>query len=675
MQIPTLSREEIAAPVTSVPPKSRTHTTWLWLIPLLLLTMWLGTRGLNADGYWVDEVWSLRTAGGPTYGPLSLAETWQSVATIDAWQAPGFYLLLNVWGNLVGWTELATRTLSLLFGVLSVAMMYRLARDVQSPLAGIAAAVALMTSAFYVNFYHELRGYTLYIFLTALCMWSYWRLTQPLQNKNKSNRQDAALSTTTFAKEKRAEGKISIGVQIAFVLSVAGLLYTHYFASLTVVILGIYHVLFVDIDLKRWRDWRMWLRWGNRDWWRVGVLAGLAVLLFVPWLNVLLFATRLAQAYPRYTLPPDVLIQSILNSFSNGNLFLIILLALATLGIRGRSRFAYVLRPYRDGVLFAWTLVIGWCVVGLIAAYILIMGEVRYFMGVWVALALIAGTGVAQLSMRGVNPALLIGTWLLLNIWNIYNTGATGNVHWNGWHEPFRELSQITDGQLREGDTLFYQLKESVNAWYQEDVANYYLPNTPARLVLFEAQPNVPYTVYTAQAQDLVNGATRIWLALDPTTRPWRTDLLNQTFIDSGFTACGNFARVPLMSVDLYVNLALAPRSIAFTEPIANGGIEAALLHPLPEKVDASLPVILGWWQNESVPPETYSAALHVRDAAGNPVAQGEDYGLPNEAASCRITRINTSALPAGSYSISLIVYNWQTGASLEPGVLGTFTK
>jgi hypothetical protein len=662
MQTPasTLEHEApITAPDILVSKKNpiRSRYIWLWLIPLLLLTFWLGARGLNTDGYWVDEVWSLRTAGGPTYGPLSLAGTWESVATIDAWQAPGFYLLLNLWGSIVGWSELATRTISLLFGVLSVAMMYRLGRDVHSPLAGIAAAVALTTSAFYVNFYHELRGYTVYVFLTALCVWSYWRLIHP---------DKASLHPNKL-----------IGVQIAFTLSVAGLLYTHYFASLTIIIIGIYHLLFVSIDLKRWRGWRMWLRWGNPDWWRIGLLTALGVLFFVPWLNVLLFATRLAQEFPRYTLPPDVMIQSIVNSFSNGNLFLILVLALATPSYSFQSWRTWRLGGSKN-ILFTWTFVVGWFVVGLIAAQILIMGEVRYFMGIWVALALISGIGIARLA-RVINPSLLIGGWLLINVWNIYGTGATGNVHWNGWHEPFRELAQVMGDTLRAGDTLFYQLQESVNAWYQSDVSSYYFYGTPAHVVLFEAQPNVPYQTYTAQAHDQVNGTTRIWMAVDPATRPWRTDLLHDTFVESGFTSCGNFASTSAVTVDLYVNLPLAVPAVSLTEPIQNGVIQTALLQPLPEQAGDSLTLIMAWWQDENVPRQTYSTALHILDNTGNLVAQ-DDYALPYEAATCHISHLDLTSLPSGEYTFAVVVYAWQSQERLrgEEGdsiTLGTFQR
>jgi hypothetical protein len=328
------------------------------------------------------------------------------------------------------------------------------------------------------------------------------------------------------------------------------------------------------------------------------------------------------------------------------------------------------------GIGLVWGLVVGWLVVGLAASYLLIMGEVRYFMGVWVALALLAGVGVARLA-KVINPALLMGGWLVINVWNIYNTGATGNTHWDGWHEPFRELAQVMLPELRTGDSLFYQLQEGVNEWYMRDVTNYYL-NGVSNVTLFEAQASVPYNVYQQQARDLVNGATRVWLALDPSTRPWRTDLLNETFNESGFAACGNFVSMPALSVDLYVDLSLTAPSISFD---AQGGtIGATLVHPLPTQAGDSVAVVLGWWLDGRVPPDTYSAALHVLDANGVLVAQGEDYGLPNAAAACRVARVNTGGLPSGEYTLSLVVYAWQTGARLMSAagarvVLGTLTR
>ena len=123
-------------------------TALLILVPLLLLVFWLGARALNAQAIWYDEYWSLYDAGGAYNGPRSPVDVLNGLAERNPWQAPGFFLLLNRWGEVVGWSVLAARSLALFIGMLAVACAYRLGRDLFSPRVGLGTAVALGTSAF-----------------------------------------------------------------------------------------------------------------------------------------------------------------------------------------------------------------------------------------------------------------------------------------------------------------------------------------------------------------------------------------------------------------------------------------------------------------------------------------------------------------------------------------------
>jgi hypothetical protein len=46
-------------------------------------------------------------------------------------------------------------------------------------------------------------------------------------------------------------------------------------------------------------------------------------------------------------------------------------------------------------------------------------------------------------------------------------------------------------------------------------------------------------------------------------------------------------------------------------------------------------------------------------------VAQA-DYGLPNDPFVCRQTTLDLANLPPGMYTLSAVVYNWQTGAQMD---------
>ncbi|RMF79553.1 MAG: hypothetical protein D6737_11005, partial [Chloroflexi bacterium] len=229
---------------SSTTAQQRTMPLWWWIVPLLLLTTWLGTRGLTADALWYDEVNTIHDIGAAQYGPVSALALWGRISEESPWP-PAYYYLMAGWGALTGWTAFTGRAFSLFIGILSIAWMYRLGRDMTTPLVGLSAAVVLGMSAFFIIYLHEFRGYTLYVLLTIIVVWAYWRLI------------------TLRHEPSRA-------LQATFVLSVAGVFYVHYFAGLTAVAIGLYHLLFVP---------------KNTRWWRVAILLGIGGLLFLPWLT------------------------------------------------------------------------------------------------------------------------------------------------------------------------------------------------------------------------------------------------------------------------------------------------------------------------------------------------------------------------------------------------------
>ena len=77
---------------------------WMLVIPLLLIVMGLGARGLNLKAIWYDEWWSVYYAGtSPLYGPITLAETANRVVSEhNEFNPPGYYFALNAWSHFTG---------------------------------------------------------------------------------------------------------------------------------------------------------------------------------------------------------------------------------------------------------------------------------------------------------------------------------------------------------------------------------------------------------------------------------------------------------------------------------------------------------------------------------------------------------------------------------------------
>jgi hypothetical protein len=596
------------------------HRIWLWLIPLLLLLTWLGARGLDADSFWVDEVRSVYRAGEARYdGPLSIAEIWSRTATVPD-QVPGYYTLLAGWGALVGLTEYAGRALSLLLGVLAVAWLYRLGKDLHSPLAGLGAAVALSASAFYVVYLHELRTYTLMVLLTIILLWCYWRLIH--------NRVDTL-------------------TQIGLVLSIAGLIYAHYFSFILIAALGLYHLLFVP---------------KNRFWWRVVILVGLAGVLFLPWLlnsaNVLEDRRwRYSADYTAWGLIRSTL-ESVFSAFSNGNIALLLLLGL----------FA---RPLaKRGVRLTWFMLIAG--LGIVLSINLILGfpnSLRYLLPLWVPIALLVGFSVTQIARVGVPVPLLLSILLLTGLGGSLNFQSLPTIYRPTKYLPWRTLVDHLAGRGQAGDVLTFLLE--IDNWDvdNEAVSAHYLYDSPLEPVLLRSESIMADDEFLRRASEAVSDTRRVWVAYDPQQRPWRTGLYQDQLLEDGFTRCGNLTDTPELYLDLYARplVDTIDLSLRFGAADPPEAIYLEWLEPLHKITHDTLPIVQGWRLGDAVPRHTYSVALHVLDADENLIAQ-MDYGLPTEAFGCVATTLDLNDIPPGEYTLYAVVYAWETGAKL-PGV------
>lgn len=100
------------------------------LVLLLILATGLRAWQIDAQSIWFDEGFSWHAARQP-----SLLDTLNG----DPTNPPAYYLLLHIWIRLVGDSEFALRTLSLLQGIVLISVLYRLSTRWFSPEAGLVA--------------------------------------------------------------------------------------------------------------------------------------------------------------------------------------------------------------------------------------------------------------------------------------------------------------------------------------------------------------------------------------------------------------------------------------------------------------------------------------------------------------------------------------------------------
>ena len=593
--------------------------SWLWALFPLLLAAALATPLLDVDAFNGDEPASLIAAGVLRSGPWSLEEVLSPVARASPEQALGWPLLLSAWGRFVGWSEVAVRALSLFFGMLTLAWVYRTGRDLLAPRAGLLAALLLSASVFFLAYMIHARAFTLIALCSTLCIWSYWRL---VLNPRPT----------------------SMGVPAGLLLGSVGLLYSHYFTALFLPVLGLFHLLFVP---------------KNRRWLRPVLLIAVAALLAMlqlPGFLQGLEKTAGNEALHNRALTAPAVVSHFVHFMTNGlldlppsldTLLLISLpftLALVTLlHLRGVFR-----------VSSLWLL--GFTALSVLAVMIAInaliqvleVNRIRYLMSLWPLTALLVGAGLWRLAIRRHNLATgMLTLWLIYGAWL---TVATEYRYGLGYFfsKDFHHLFPVVREFVPASDLLLLD--------YTPDLVNsgWFVDREKISPHVYRYKTD-PYERVRQNHADYPN----LWLLYLSKDRVGFADLpqqLGRVFCERVLDEWGfTLERYALHSVencpDRPVRLAF-DSGIQLTAPgiiISNGRL----------RLDAH------FRSEDNYLLSRYSLAVHVVDQSGERVAQGDTGVGPGAIVPLR-SEIDVSALPAGEYELRVALYDWQTGTRLS---------
>jgi len=132
---------------------SETIAAWLPISLILLLATFLFAFRIGNEGLWLDELNSVQDATQNTVGHY-LAKPIR----------PLYYLVLMAWMNL-GSSDAWLRSISAIFSVISVFLLYRIGRRLAGEREGLIAALLLAISPLIVHHAQEIRMYAL-----SLCL-------------------------------------------------------------------------------------------------------------------------------------------------------------------------------------------------------------------------------------------------------------------------------------------------------------------------------------------------------------------------------------------------------------------------------------------------------------------------------------------------------------------------
>lgn len=624
---------------------------WWLLIPAILIMVAFGADGLDANAIWNDEWYQIRDA-------RSHNEPWEiaiHVAVQNPWHAPAYFIVLNWWARLAGWLPYITRALALLMGVLAVAWTYRLGRDHVSPRVGLYAALLLAFSEFFVHYLHETRMYTTTVMMSAMVTWFYLRVVHA--------RREPGWKT-----------------YLALWLVVTLTLYTHYFLAIALGALGLYHLFIVRKD---------------RRWWKVTATFALAGAAFLPWTVALIEA--MGRASGRGMVGQMALTEIgawVAFLFGNGiSLLVPVFIALAAVAYvqwRGKPK-----RGVGTMLLLLGGVIVGVIVVAL-TLRVFVNERTRYLIFSWPLLAVLVAIGILQFgrlvggrSRTGlvVSQGVLVA-WMALGFWNNLHPNVTAELPGSTLTTPLHTIMREIRPIQRPGDYIVTVIPDDNPLRRYGNIVRFYVETerlaadaralglaSPESAQATEDEPEEDNSLPVEQAalnQSIMGeiGPDReyVWVAYrtDPVPTPLDSFV---PLLEAQYSFCGTAVvrEDYRLNIDEYARSPVCCRPETVDRPpLVDYGNGLSLMGvDLQPGADAdTLSAYVAWRGGSALPPETYSVALHVLNADGELVAQ-TDYGLPGEDFLCGKPGITLDNLPAGDYTLAVIVYNWQTGERL----------
>lgn len=482
-------------------PRPRSYF-WVLIIPLLLFAAWLGARSLNTHTLWIDEIYSIYESGGSYFGPLSPFDIAVRVSASSTWP-PVYNFTLAAWGAVTGWSPVAGRALSWLFGLLSIAMIYRLARAMMPKDRQFAlfAAVFISGSAFYLNYLHELRGYTLHILIGCTAAALYWHAL------------------------RRPGRALYYGLILMLVL----LLYSHPFGQIWFAVLASFHVAF---------------QWRHPRWKQMLFPFVIAGLLYLPWVFVIFKYVSIELTAPR-GLGAGLILSAASIAYTNWLPLGVALLSMLTLRLWREKQVQFLW----------WWLLGGIAITVIINHFVPFLFHTRLMMAVLPSVMLLPAAGLTQLRRWRWAQGILCGLWLAMGVYLSFNADFMQNLPGSLptiSREGFEAALEVINEQASANDAVLFRLADAdIEDWLNAPL-HYYLFGTPLHVSLLSMVDKDAEAPFDQRLRSYVGEAAGIWVAIVPSIQPDDQTAALEALLEEGYTLCSVPVDMPDMRLEFY---------------------------------------------------------------------------------------------------------------------------
>ena len=571
---------------------SRAH--FFLLVPLFLALVWIAAAGSNADSIWYDEYLSLHYSGALEGGASTVLSTIDRILDRSKGQVPFYYILLSVWGNIAGWSAFAARMLSVLFGVLAVAWIYRLGTDLHSSRAGFCSALLLAGSAFFIYYLHEIRTYSLLVLEIVIVLSLYLRIL------------------------KGGKPRLLHG---GFVVVTVATLHSHVFMAPIVLVIGLYHC----ICIPRTPAWK-----------HVIYLLLICGVLYLPWTWYTFghVISRGPQENPAFSRTNVALIFSLSGAISNG-LWVYLLLPVYSLRVAKKHKLLRLL----------WMLAI--CYITVMFCLNLVvhsLNQIRYFIPLLPLFALLGGISCASWVRYRSVLRLALAVWWISGTLQSSDFGKVLFLEseYSLFHIgfPFRQVTAEIRRDAVDNDAVIFGF--SHHSWALEGLLGYYMKGFPARFTIGELlSAEDGGRVDDAKLNHFLGAAGRVYYSDDHTIASSRYSSHILSVLADRYFHCGRLWHSEQASVHKYARIEALCRPTA--PPKFRFGSAAELVDFVHEATADGHHFYSTW--SAQLPAETYSFGLRFWDSRGSLIYQ-IDRAVPVGEFNYRIDQVPLAILP-----------------------------
>lgn len=587
---------------------------------LLLVASWFGISNLQDDPLYFDETITVFEIGNP-YGYYSFAEVIEVLPIWSAILPPGYHLQLSLWVRLSGYSQVGLRAYSAFLGLISLALIYRLARDYYNRNVGLVAMGLASVNMLYLFYFHEMRMYSLAVLTLTLFLWAYLRV---------------------FPEDKQPKRRDWVLLWLATVL----LIYTHYFTIFTVFAVCLFHLLFVP---------------KNRHWWAVVGTLGLAGLTFLPWLGVVFQGASSEMAIDVQGSALEATWYLLL-LFSNGNVFLTVAafagLIIAIFTTKNHRRY------------MVWVFIFSWGAFVTVQQLQQIMPDyrMRYLLLFYPSLIVLVSIGITRYirlvwAQAGIILLWFVAGLLLLptdNFWFYNNRADFRQEH----YPPFPQMMNIFySEQFPSSQDVILSIALDEPVYGLENANDFYSMRLGAPMLAL--LPSNWEAMLRDNYPDLATAPSIWWAPFNNSPHDDARNEITQHILET-HKLCDSYRVTDNVHMARYGVQSMpcdwiedSVTSLTYVEE------DIVLLTSQATFNNNTLTVGTAWEVDSSVPLHQYSVALRVYDNEGNFIVD-TNFGLPYGFKPQHIASIPLNdATDTTAFEVRMVVYNWQTGDTL----------